>query len=337
VRDPAVDPISPLLLTFLTAVNQSYFMSAFFVLAGYFTPASVRRKGAGRYLWDRTLRLGLPILVYTTLIVNVNGLMLQVWMRRVPFQWFLGYQAGHLWFLEALLVFAVLYVLYAASLARHGARQAPRLYGDRFPSDRALLATIAALSLLTFAVRIAFPVGRWVLPGFQPAHMVHYAFSYVVGVLAYRGDWLRRLERAQARRWGIVALALLPLYFAVGVLGGVLEGEAALGRFLGGLHWQALAYAIWESAMCVGVLTFLFWVFRERLDGSSALLRRLAGSVYTVYILHQTVLIAGNILLLPVAIPTILKFVVVSLVAVPACFGLADLVRRIPGARRVLG
>ena len=39
IVDPAVDDISPIFLTFFTAVNQSYFMSAFFLLAGYFAPA----------------------------------------------------------------------------------------------------------------------------------------------------------------------------------------------------------------------------------------------------------------------------------------------------------
>ena len=41
VQDPGVDEISPMFLTFFNALNQSYFMSAFFLLAGYFTPRSL--------------------------------------------------------------------------------------------------------------------------------------------------------------------------------------------------------------------------------------------------------------------------------------------------------
>ena len=48
VDDPSVDEISPIFLTFFTAVNQSYFMSAFFLLAGYFTPRSLEKKGLPR-------------------------------------------------------------------------------------------------------------------------------------------------------------------------------------------------------------------------------------------------------------------------------------------------
>ena len=42
VQDPTVDDISPIFLTLFNAVNQSYFMSAFFLLAGYFTPLANR-------------------------------------------------------------------------------------------------------------------------------------------------------------------------------------------------------------------------------------------------------------------------------------------------------
>jgi hypothetical protein len=41
--------------------------------------------------------------------------------------------------------------------------------------------------------------------------------------------------------------------------------------------------------------------------------------------------------MLPVNIPTIVKFVVVSLIAVPVCFVPSSLIRKIPYAKRVLG
>src|ERR1019366_3667481 len=52
------------LLVFFNALNQSYFMGFFFLLAGYYTPASYDRKGAWSFLADRLRRLGLPLLGY---------------------------------------------------------------------------------------------------------------------------------------------------------------------------------------------------------------------------------------------------------------------------------
>jgi glucan biosynthesis protein C len=337
IKDPAVDEFSPILLTFFTAVNQSYFMSAFFLMAGYFTPRSLERKGAAAFVRDRFIRLGVPILVFTTLIININQLILGVWWRGIPFKWNFTYEVGHLWFLQALLIFALVYVAYRAWSDRTPNHQRFRFFPDRFPSDRSMLLSIVVLSALTFIVRIGYPVGKWVAPGFQFAHFAHYTFAFFVGVLAYRGDWLTRLGWDQARRWGVVALAMLPIFFVVAVLGGVLESDTALENFLGGLHWQSLAYAVWESILFIAALTFLLYFFRERFNDSSPRLKSMTASVYTVYIIHQTVLFALNVLFLSVPIPTILKFVIVALIAVPFCFVLAALIRRIPYAKRVLG
>jgi surface polysaccharide O-acyltransferase-like enzyme len=63
----------------------------------------------------------------------------------------------------------------------------------------------------------------------------------------------------------------------------------------------------------------------------------MAASVYTVYIIHQTVLYGLNIVFLNIAIPSFVKFLLVALIAVPLCFFLSVLIRKIPYAKRVLG
>ena len=47
---------------------QAFFMGLLFFIAGYFVPAKFDRKGAGRFLRDRTIRLGVPTLIYMFLI-----------------------------------------------------------------------------------------------------------------------------------------------------------------------------------------------------------------------------------------------------------------------------
>jgi glucan biosynthesis protein C len=146
----------------------------------------------------------------------------------------LTYETGHLWFLQVLLLFAVIYVVFRA-LTEGAPNESLQFYRDRFPPDAALFLSVAVLGVLTFAVRLVFPVGEWFLH-IQPGHFVHYAFCFFVGVLAYRGDWLRRLAKAQARRWGIMSLVTIPLFFPVVILGGVLENEANIAKLGGGPH-----------------------------------------------------------------------------------------------------
>ncbi len=62
-------------------------------------------------IMDRLLRLGVPLLLYTTPIINLNGFLLDRFYLGQPFQVCVGYTPGHLWFLQAPLVFAVVYVL----------------------------------------------------------------------------------------------------------------------------------------------------------------------------------------------------------------------------------
>jgi surface polysaccharide O-acyltransferase-like enzyme len=339
VDDPAVDEISPIFLTFFNAVNQSYFMSAFFLLAGYFTPRSLEKKGPKRFLIDRLIRLGIPILVYTTIILNFTIWFLSVAYRGVSFgigDLVLVYQPGHLWFLQALLIFAVVYVL-SRALVKVASLKPFQVYPDRFPPDATLWICIGVLTVLTFVEHLIWPVGKAIFLNFQAGFFVHYIFCFFVGVLAYRGNWFQRLSKAQARRWGIMSLVVILLFFPTMILGGALEGEAGLARFMGGLHWQSLALSFWFTFLMVGIIVYPLYFFRERLNRASPLAQSMAANVYTVYIIHQTVLYLIQVPMLLVSIPTIVKFVIVSVVAVPVCFLLSVLIRKLPYARRVLG
>jgi fucose 4-O-acetylase-like acetyltransferase len=71
-------------------------MSAFFLLAGYFTPRSFERKGSKQFLIDRLIRLGIPIAIYTTILVNINEYILDVCYRYVKYNTKVEYDPGHL-------------------------------------------------------------------------------------------------------------------------------------------------------------------------------------------------------------------------------------------------
>jgi glucan biosynthesis protein C len=339
VQDPAVDDISPIFLVFFNALNQSYFMSAFFLLAGYFTPRSLESKGPRQFLLDRLIRLGIPILVYTTIIRTFTGWFLNVYYRHTPFRISdirFKYAPGHLWFLQALLLFAIIYALFRALASRASIRPF-QLYRDRFPPDAILWICIGVLTVLTFLEHLIWPVGKAIFLNFQAGFFVHYITCFFVGVVAYRGDWFQRLSKAQARRWGILSLLVIPLFFVMMILGGVLESEENLAKFEGGPYWQSLALSFWFTFLMVGIIVYLLYFFRERLNRAGPLAQSMAANVYTVYIIHQTVLFVLDVLMLPVSIPTIVKFVIVSLIAVPLCFVLSNLIRKIPYATRVLG
>ena len=331
VKDVVTDEVSPILLAIFNGVNQAYFMAAFFLLAGYFTPGALARKGGKQFLLDRLLRLGLPLLVYTTLILNLNGYLLDRFYFHTAYRVRIGYAPGHLWFLQALLLFAVCYWLITLVVGVQEKGE-PR----PFPTDRQWWGWISLLAVLTFAVRLAFPVGVWVL-GVQPGHFVHYIFAFSAGILAYRYGWLEALGKAQARRWGIGVLIGLPLFVLMGVLAGALDDPTVLDRFMGGWGWEALMYALWESFFMVAALICLLYLFRTRFHQTGPVRRFMAANVYTVYIIHQTILYGVNLSLLALTWPSLAKFFVAAALTIPICCGISALIRRLPGATRILG
>jgi len=331
IHDVVTDELSPILLVLFNALNQSYFMTAFFLLAGYFTPRSFERKGTKDFLLDRFVRLGIPLLFYTTVFINLNGYLFSKYQLGAPFQFSFRYDAGHLWFVQVLLIFALLYALFQRDRMNSGSERQ-----DDFPSTRKIWVAILSLSALTFLMRVVYPVGETIL-GIQPGHIVHYAFAFFIGTKAYDHDWFGKLTNNVGKRWGYSALLTFPILIVVMVLGGLLENDANIALFLGGYTWQSMAYAAWESIMMVSVIIFLLYFFREKLNRASAITMGMAASAYTVYIIHQTVLYSLNICFLSVDIPSYIKFFTVSLLGVTLSFLLSIPICKLPYAKQVLG
>ena len=64
MEPPFTDPLAFLVFLIFALLNQSWFMGAFFLLAGYFAPGSYDRKGPGSFLTGKLVRLGIPLVLY---------------------------------------------------------------------------------------------------------------------------------------------------------------------------------------------------------------------------------------------------------------------------------
>jgi hypothetical protein len=328
-------------MTLLVAVCQAFFMGLFFALSGYFTPGSYDRRGIGPYLVDRLKRLGIPLLFYQAVI---NPLLAYVLSRHAGYRGSLwrflaSYLAeldsvgdGPLWFVGALLVFSLLYALWRTLAVRAPARAQ---VDGRAPGNAAIALFALVLGLVTFVVRIWFPVGWNLEPvHWQLAHFCQYVALYVAGIVAYRRNWFAGLTGRQGRLWSWVALALVPLFPAIGVAGGALEGD--LAPLVGGVHWQSLAYSIWEQFMCVAMVVSLLVWFRDKLNRQGRLARAMSAAAYAAYVLFAPVIVLLALALSGIRLNMVLKFVLVSPVAVGLCFLVGHLIRKLPLVREIL-
>jgi glucan biosynthesis protein C len=332
------------LLSLLTLLDHFYFMGLFFLIAGYFVPGALDRKGPRRFLKDRLVRLGIPLVVYGFLISPFV-----MYVKGTQDGWFAGslgqfvimswrelrFSPGPLWFVEALLIFSLAYVLGRTALgwirARRG-NHAP-LAGKRPLTHARILALILVLAPLSFAVRLFFPLDiEWY--HFQLSMFPQYIILFAVGILAYRQDWLPDLPHGVRRTWSMIAiLAMLSLPLFT-VFGGALENA---DPFRGGMTWQSLVTAALEAVYCVSMSILLLGAFRLRLDRQGRLGQLLSRNAYAVYIIHPVVLVGLAYAISEVAIDPLLKYAMVAPAAVVLCFLASQLlVRRIPLAERVL-
>jgi glucan biosynthesis protein C len=338
-HDVAVSGVGRILMTMFVALNASFFMGFFFLLAGYFTPRAVDRKGPARFVWDRLLRLGIPLaffsLVFSPLIQTL--LTVRAWSpgtRFWPVFWLylkhVSFSPGPLWFVTALLIFSLTYaaIRVVAPLAR------TRLQPSQIRlTNRAVVAFGLVVGVATFLVRIVSPSGQtWFV--FQLGDFVQYIALYIAGVLAYRNGWFDALTRRQGRQWLWVAIGLALALPILGMLGGAFDGDPS--EFLGGFRWESLTGSIWWSMQGVAILMALLIQFREHVNRQGPLAREAARSTYGVYILHAPIVVAVSFLFAPTGLLPGMKFLLVSVIATAACFLVASVVRRLPLAKRIL-
>ena len=328
---------SSLLLTLLTAVNQSFFMGMFFLLAGYFTPGSWRRKGGTRFLGDRLVRLGVPLLAFGFVLGPMSLALTGLPAGKPVFEPWLAMMAegafviGPLWFALALLIFAAGWSVWA-TLHRPEAPtgEAP---AEELPHWPAWLFAALAVGAAALLLRQVVPVGESVF-GLQLGYFASYVFLFALGCHAARSRWLERVNVKQAAGWGAVSLLTVPWLFVSASLAGAFEGQSV--DFNGGLGGPAVVYAFWEPLVAWGIIAGLLFGFRTRFNKASERWRRWNAHAYGAFIVHAPVLVALSVLAAPWKAPSLVKFGVIAVAAVLASFQVAALLHKIPGAKRII-
>jgi glucan biosynthesis protein C len=313
------DPTGTLLDWFLE-FDQSFFMGLFFLISGFFTPGAVDRKGPGRFVRDRLLRLGVPLLVFALLLRPLLTLPGYFGSGQSFWSHYLAtWDPGPAWFLEVLLIFALGYAL----LRRWRPAAAPT--GEpAAPSAAAVGWFVVGLTAITAAWRLVVPLGS-VWPGIglpTPAYLPQYTALFVVGVLAQRRGWLTALTpRAGRIAWLGAAASILVLVPAF------VFGSGAL---------QLVARAAFESALPTFLAIGLVVLFRDRWNRQRARAKFRSDNAFGVYLLHPIPLVLVALAATDLTAPALVKFALVSVIGVPLCWMLAAGVRAVPGVRRFL-
>ncbi len=315
--------------------TQAFFMGLLFFIAGYFAPGSFDRKGPKRFVLDRMFRLGVPSLVYIFVVEPFNDYALlghRPWLPYFTHFRFL-WGTGPMWFAVALLIFSSIYAL--LRVLRPASRKGQTMDAP-LPTHRDMALLIVLISACAFLIRTVQPIGTAVL-NMQLCYFAQYVILFIVGIEAYRRNWMTRIPWELAKPWFIAAPVVgIAIWFANTIFGGALTGK--LDPYNGGWHWQSAVSSFEESFFSVAFSIGLLVWFRRRFNRQGAFARFMSDNAFAVYVFHPPVVIATAMFVLAAQhAPPLVKFVECTAIAATATFLLsAFALRRIPALRAML-
>jgi glucan biosynthesis protein C len=337
------EPERARILGIFFTVNRSFFMSLFFFLSGYFMPGAYDKKGPIKFLADRFKRFGIPLLVFLLAIIPMIHYCYFLNFRPYGYIGFFEYYKNfwlglgikpadwsgpawpelnfsQLWFIEHLLIFAGFYT--AWRLIRKG--QPGREMDAPLPKGWQIVVFSLIIMIITAVVRIPYPIDKWIgLLGF-----IQVAFAdvprdlgwFIMGVLAYRKNWIARFPAKSGYIWLGTGIGLSILYSI--------------------LAWFKLfpyeIFVLWETFLCTGFCIGFCILFREKVSCSNRLTVEMGLCTYGVYLFHVPVLICFQYLFAYVQAGPLVKFGLVAIIATVASFVFTAILRRLPLAREII-
>lgn len=317
-------------------------MPLFFLVAGFFAAMLLQRRGMGGLMRQRLRRVLLPLLVAWPLVTLAsiaafdwalahvqasNGVLTALRAAQAGASAGVGADAsplplstGHLWFLYYLLLFAVL-------LWIGRALEAGRWLQAVFARGPWVVALGLPLLLAgPFALTSApHPAPESLLPALWA--IVLYGSFFALGVGLYgRLDWLAPLQRAW---WpGLIVVLALQAVFVWRLQAGPVERLWPYAAWPTALLEAAIAS--WGTLLCL--LAGLRW-----LGQPSTALRYLAGSAYTVYLVHLPLLFALQFALMDAGLPSAAFFALSVAGTLAGCLLIYELAVRHTALRRWVG
>lgn len=291
VSDPSGHPAFGIVVN----VIHLYRMPLFFLVSGYFTCLLYDKYSVSQFLRGRALRIVVPFLAT---LLTANTMLILVFeashLRTVT----IAHWIGPLWFLAYLYAYLSVFSL---SMRWGDSLRIPAAMTERLCTTNWRWPAIMAAFVVAFvAVRsIVKLCGLWdtVWIGFVDAFdFLEYSVYFAAGLLMYRSRaFFDAMTRAN------VAIAISALATLLVFVGQHHFGWPNLGDGL--LH-----YLLQKAAVVLGAAVVMT-TFRKTCDADSPGARFFADASYTIYLLHGPFLVGFATLLLPVALPALIKFV----------------------------
>ena len=281
-----------------------------FFVSGMGVCFAIKKRNWKQLILERTQRIFVPFLFGMLFIVPIHIL---IWQQYYNQDIVFAPHQGHLWFLKNIFVYVIALSPVFFYLRKHKNGSINRWLKKLFSNPLGLLLIVAAFMLEAVLVNPeSYEMYALTWHGFSLG-MLAFLFGFTF-VLSGETFWPTILKW----RWLFITLALTLF------VNRYVQFELKAPNYM-----MAIESCMWIFAV--------FGFAYKYLNHPSKTLSYLSQGAYPIYIIHMIFLYLGSVLILPLEIPTLVKFILVIAFTFIGCFALYELIRRVPFLRPLFG
>lgn len=311
----------------LFVMNTDVFiMPIMFLLAGYFTVPVLQKKGMNTFLKEKFFRIVLPWIAGVLFLAPAITYM--IWYSRTStppaymsylfanFFTAVSFNHAHYWFLGVLAWFylacIVIYKVNPSVFQRKVELSKPSVW---FFSSFALI-TAAAF----FIPNLFFHADAWFstlyVISFQPTRLFIYVCYFILGIYAWRNQWFAESGyMPRFASWGSLGIIMMLVfsYYRITVLN---TSPIALKA----------GHALVHAFFCLTAVFGFIALFHKNVNSKAYLWRRLSANSYTIYYIHQGIVLPITYMVQKMELSIWVKYFSVAITCVVLCFLVSEYV-----------
>lgn len=303
------DPEPSIIFNAIKESITSFRMPAFFIVSGFFCHLTLKKYGAEKFTRLRLQRILIPTLTVAITFNSIQYFLLKDY-HQVEYSyfelftlnyWLAGNWIGHLWFLINLLVYfgiaTCFYVLLRhETIASFADKMVEKISNVSFYLIFLLLPLITYLTdFISYRVPdISALESVDILSLYE---LMHYSSFFLFGILL--GASAKLIEEfTRVRLLPIITLVISACYLIFVEY----QNHGIIGK-------SVARYA--DAMICWSLSCLCFAFFAKLFNRESSIFRYLSDASYSIYLFHHLLVILLGMLLIPLNIPTIIKFVII--------------------------
>ncbi len=291
----------------LFLILDIFVIATIFFISGYFAPLSLKNKTGWAFLKSKFKRLMIPWIIAVLILVPLYKIIF-LYSRNLPreswtsyFHWNAMWSQNWLWFLPVLFLFDVIYLLLSKI----------NIDTSNITTKKAFWAVLVISVLYSFCMDF-FNLHGWtktILLDFQNERILIYLMVFLLGSLCYKfkvfeSEWKnKKLDIIlHCTGWIPINLYIFLLIYSLVKPGDYLVSEIADTLLLRLNFILSLAYLLYAMVT----------TFRKYLNKQGKIMTELNKNSYGVYIIHVIVMGFIALIMLNIAIPSLLKYLVLT-------------------------